>query len=101
MFEIIRDVDSTNHQSVIKKRNLRLTKEQSIFRHQCITVLLHQKFLWLYVLLIFGKFAGIFLHSVDRFNEDSEHSVNGSGASSSIPLLKEDAIETAETTAEL
>ncbi|WOH14045.1 hypothetical protein DCAR_0933561 [Daucus carota subsp. sativus] len=46
-------------------------------------------------------FIGIFLHSVDRFNEDSEHSVNGSGASSSIPLLKEDAIETAEPTAEL
>ncbi|KAL1802047.1 hypothetical protein ACET3Z_030694 [Daucus carota] len=46
-------------------------------------------------------FIGIFLHSVDRFNEDSEHSVKGSGTSSSIPLLKEDAIETAESTAGL
>ncbi|KAL8156046.1 hypothetical protein AgCh_001212 [Apium graveolens] len=46
-------------------------------------------------------FIGIFLPSVDRFNEDSEHSVNGSGASSSIPLLKEDTIETTESMAEL
>lgn len=46
-------------------------------------------------------FIGIFLHSVDRFNEESEHSVDRSGAPSTMPLLKEDTIETTESIAEL
>lgn len=65
------------------------------------TVSSNLKFSWQYILLILVILAGIFLHSVDRFNEESEHSVDRSGAPSTMPLLKEDTIETTESIAEL
>jgi len=40
--------------------------------------------------------AGIFLRSVDRFNEDSEHEVSRIERTSSAPLLED---KTTETTA--
>ncbi|KAL3843814.1 hypothetical protein ACJIZ3_001217 [Penstemon smallii] len=39
-------------------------------------------------------FIGIFLHSVDRYNEDSEHSVTVVDKSNSSPLLEEKTTET-------
>uniref|UniRef100_A0A2N9IZU8 Uncharacterized protein n=1 Tax=Fagus sylvatica TaxID=28930 RepID=A0A2N9IZU8_FAGSY len=40
-------------------------------------------------------FIGIFLHSVDRFNEESEHQVTATDRSSIAPLLE---VKTAEIT---
>ncbi|XP_019170277.1 PREDICTED: probable sphingolipid transporter spinster homolog 2 [Ipomoea nil] len=40
-------------------------------------------------------FIGIFLHSVDRFNEDSEHSIPIPDRSSTTPLLEENSVSSA------
>ncbi|KAK2987428.1 hypothetical protein RJ640_018565 [Escallonia rubra] len=45
-------------------------------------------------------FIGIFLHSVDRFNEDSEHPVTVVDRSNTTPLLEEKTAETTESAAE-
>lgn len=44
--------------------------------------------------------AGIFLHSVDKFNEDSEHSVAIDDRSSTTPLLGGDLTETTGSSVE-
>nr|DAD40824.1 TPA_asm: hypothetical protein HUJ06_015147 [Nelumbo nucifera] len=46
-------------------------------------------------------FMGIFLHSVDRFNEDGEHQVSGVERSNLRPLLDGTKTETQEESAEL
>lgn len=44
--------------------------------------------------LCHGIAAGIFLPSVDRFNEDSEHEVSSVERTSTAPLLEEGTAET-------
>lgn len=44
--------------------------------------------------LCHGIIAGIFLPSVDRFNEDSEHEVSSVERTSTAPLLEENTAET-------
>jgi len=38
--------------------------------------------------------AGIFLHTVDRYNEDSEHEVSSVERTSTAPLLEENTAKT-------
>ncbi|KAJ4716039.1 Major facilitator superfamily protein [Melia azedarach] len=45
-------------------------------------------------------FIGIFLHSVDRFNEDSEHQVTRTERSNTTPLLEDKKAEITEISAE-
>ncbi|KAK9287521.1 hypothetical protein L1049_015942 [Liquidambar formosana] len=45
-------------------------------------------------------FIGIFLHSVDRFNEDSQHSVTTTDRANTTPLLEGRTAETTESPAE-
>jgi len=44
--------------------------------------------------------SGIFLHSVDRFDEDSEHQVSNVERSNTMPLLQEKTGETSASPAQ-
>ncbi|KAJ1396571.1 hypothetical protein SESBI_32495 [Sesbania bispinosa] len=45
-------------------------------------------------------FVGIFLHSVDRFDEESEHQMSNDERSNTMPLLEEKTGEASESPAQ-
>lgn len=54
---------------------------------------------WVWNLITWFTLAGIFLHGVDRFNEESEHHATRIDKSNTTPLLEDKTADTAEASA--